>query len=54
MMKGSSQDNFFSVEVHLEADVLGHCIQTSEKGPSISAIKKKMGCMIGLGNGFTE
>jgi hypothetical protein len=47
-VKGNSQDNRFSVEAHIEADVFGRYIQMSEKGLGNKCYKnKKMGRTIG-------
>ena len=40
-VKGNSQDNRFSVEPHLEADMLGHYTQKSEKGLGNKCYKKR-------------
>jgi len=42
-VKGDSQDNRFSVEAHLEADVLGHYVQMGERGLSNRCGKKENG-----------
>jgi hypothetical protein len=40
-VKGNSQDNCFSVELHLEVDMLGRYTQMSEKGLGIKCYKKR-------------
>jgi hypothetical protein len=53
-MKDNSQDIRFSVEAHLEADVLGHYVQMSEKGLSNKCSNKENGTNNWRGDAFTE